>query len=785
MLSKKFPLTFRRCVLVLASSGFGLMSLAHAQEPEAMQSSEGAIALISQETLILDALRETVDRSQFELESVIETHDWSTEELIEFVRNKIAFEQYPGALRGARGTLMSRAGNSLDQALLLATLLKDVGEDARIVRGRLSPEQAIRLLAEMDRSPDSPPPADVEAWNQISQSELAEIDIDNSPQPDQDQDDQDVDVATDVARLLEIEVAKKAQLKTTGPTQDEVIEEARDYFWVEYRDSTTAAWTGVHPVFVEDVWNPGEIKAAEFYTSEIPSELNHQIRIAVFVERWELGNLIVDQVVPNWQRPVANILGHSFYFFNAPGNFNDDVLSGEYSQLLESSKLFVPVFAGQVVPGSRGFDIDGVPYDLMAQAGGGLGATALFQTAGAKTDAAAAALYNLDSEAPTGSQARYLTAQWIEYTLITPGGKETAARRFLFDRIGPTVRESGNADKLSLERAQPWQVFVSEEFMVAAGSYPGALTLNEYLSRRVGTNELLQTYIESARLSFQDFAEAEGGGSGPNTTTLLSLFQGFDNGIVEHLGAPTYRSGPTLLALHSSAVSPGKMRFSTDIISNGRRSKAWQNAPLARRDIILHGVWETVTERRALQLLGIPGMQVDTPLAAFLSSSGTNGVQLFSSASQLVGIGLSAEHWLQLQSDLDSGFWVATAIPAEGQPFSWWRFDPGSGTVVGMLYNGRGATATEYVTGLIGIAAGAMGALGIYSLGKCTFEKLGGQSSGAKVRPLECCLIDEWTEDGSFPETLAFKWAMSTDVLKRQVGMDEELCMGHVGSGNQ
>ncbi len=780
MITMRFTPWYFRWLSILAANCLFLTGISQAQAPSALENSQDALALVDQEASVLEALRATVDRGQFELESVIKAHDWSAEELIEFVRNDIAFEQYPGVLRGARGTLMSRAGNSLDQALLLATLLKPAGEDARIVRGNLNPEQAARLLAEMKRLPELPPPADLRRWNEISQGSKDLEGTSGSVTQGK-----DIDIATELAGLLKTALENTENQSPIGPTQAEILEEASDYFWLEYRDGTTGAWTAVHPAFIENPWKPGELKPVEFYASEIPQELNHKIRIAVFVERWELGTLVVEQVVPDWQRPVANILGRSLYFFNAPDKFSDKVLTGAYSDLLQASELFVPVLAGSVVAGSRGFDIDGVPYDLTALAGGGMGAAALFRTTGERTDAAAAALYNLDGEGSEESRSRYLTAQWIEYSLIDPSGQERAFRRFMFDRIGPTVRQAGGSDNPGLDRAEPWQVLVSEEFMVAAGSYPDALTLDEYLSRQVGTNQLLQTYLESAQLSFQDFAEAEGSDAGPNSTTLLALLREFDNGIVDQLGAPTYRSGPTVLALHSSAASPDRMKFSTDIISNERRSKAWNDAPLAQKDLILHGVWETVAEGLALQMLGIQGTRVETPLEAFSTIGDNNDVQFVSSPTQFSAIDLTPDQRLQLQSELDSGFWVAVHTPDEGQPFSWWRFDPATGTIVGMLYNGRGATATEYVIGLIGVAMGAIGALGIYSLGKCTFEKLGAQSAGAKVRPLECCLIDEYGDLPGFPETLAFKWAMSTDYLTRKVGMDEELCMGKVGSGAQ
>jgi transglutaminase-like putative cysteine protease len=46
------------------------------------------------------------------------------EAAFEFVRDKIALEPYPGVMKGARGTLVTRGGNAVDRALLLAAILK-------------------------------------------------------------------------------------------------------------------------------------------------------------------------------------------------------------------------------------------------------------------------------------------------------------------------------------------------------------------------------------------------------------------------------------------------------------------------------------------------------------------------------------------------------------------------------------------------------------------------------------------------------------------------------------
>ncbi|NCC33027.1 MAG: transglutaminase family protein, partial [Chloroflexia bacterium] len=68
--------------------------------------------------------------------------------IVAFV-NGLGFEPYLGSLRGARGTLWSAAGNSLDRTSLLIALLRASGVPARYRHGSLADERARELLASM------------------------------------------------------------------------------------------------------------------------------------------------------------------------------------------------------------------------------------------------------------------------------------------------------------------------------------------------------------------------------------------------------------------------------------------------------------------------------------------------------------------------------------------------------------------------------------------------------------------------------------------------------------
>jgi hypothetical protein len=74
-------------------------------------------------------------------------------QIFAFVRDKIVFQAYHGSVRGARGTLWSMGGNSLDRASLLIALLGAAGFSAQYVQGTITTAQEQTLLGSMFPSP--------------------------------------------------------------------------------------------------------------------------------------------------------------------------------------------------------------------------------------------------------------------------------------------------------------------------------------------------------------------------------------------------------------------------------------------------------------------------------------------------------------------------------------------------------------------------------------------------------------------------------------------------------
>jgi hypothetical protein len=70
-------------------------------------------------------------------------------QIYSFLHTQIGYNSYVGSLRGARGTLWSSAGNSLDDASLAVALMRASGIPAQYEQGTLSQSQAQQLILSM------------------------------------------------------------------------------------------------------------------------------------------------------------------------------------------------------------------------------------------------------------------------------------------------------------------------------------------------------------------------------------------------------------------------------------------------------------------------------------------------------------------------------------------------------------------------------------------------------------------------------------------------------------
>ena len=79
------------------------------------------------------------------IEDAAAAPDYDPERIFRYVADEVVYEPYAGVLRGALGTLESRAGNAADKSLLLAALLTAAQVPTRFVIGTLDDATADAL----------------------------------------------------------------------------------------------------------------------------------------------------------------------------------------------------------------------------------------------------------------------------------------------------------------------------------------------------------------------------------------------------------------------------------------------------------------------------------------------------------------------------------------------------------------------------------------------------------------------------------------------------------------
>lgn len=698
--------------------------------PEPVGLDEFVARVTSLEPALL-TLRDEIDRSLYDPVALNFALNFEPDALVAFVSEEIAFEQYPGALRGASGTLRGRAGNSLDQALLLTRLLEDAGYEWRIQRGTLDEAGARRLLAHMARPrPAAPPPGEINAleaavsalFSQKAGSATAGDDFLEALGAATAADDWEAIVAGDAAFIEDALNAARISLGD-GQALTALIAEARDYFWVEYRLDAFDAWRPAHPAFD----TPPEVDAAESYR-EIPAELYHRVQIAVFIEQKVGEELFVSPIVNTPEWPAAALAGRPLTFRNQPNNLDFDT---PVETLLQETGILLPQINGQNA--GNGFDLDGRVYDLFLLSQDKIGARELFQAVAGNVEGALGALGGLSEDgAPVEDpdDVFTLTAQWIEYTLIAPDGSRETHRRYLLDRIGPAQRAAGDATIPASDRGlavEGLSLLNDLTIVVQTGRYNVAYFVERWTARQQAEIELIRA-LDPAAPGFglpPDLAE--------RLVPLEDLLNDVAGAYPAENGRLLYTAEPNITIFERGLV-PGSERQlfeRVDVVNNTRRAIATADGEVAPApELALRaGIWDTHAER-ALVALGAHS-PTTSALARLRAATAAGDFVVVTPPVALTetGLALGPRTMESMARDLEDGFVLIVPIAAGPDPDdrAWWRVNPATGETLGVVTGGYGTVQTEY---LISFAA----TVGFSAAGTAACQAAGGSFA--------CCLAN-------------------------------------------
>lgn len=633
----------------------------------------------------MEKLYSSINRADFDLDALIERHAYDVGEIISFAREAIHFEQYPGLLRGAQGTLLSRAGNSLDQALLLATLLKNNGEEARILRTNLSPAQVQKLMPEIN--PYVQPIATLSPEVEATAATISGDQTWKLASPE---------MIGNILNSIISGLGKEGISLGDSSVQKGILEEARDYFWVEYRAGPSQPWISVHPVFTNTPGEFNKLQFTEVLGSNIAEDLQHRFRLQAFIEQKSGSRLLVHEIMEPWERPTANLTNKSLSFSTLPSGLTPDLLLSGWDEILAKSRFFIPSLNGKPAPGGKAFDLDGNAFSLDDMSKDAFGAAPLFQTVGGKTENAAGALGSLgngpDRESDVDLQT--LTAVWLEYTLIVPGEREHTIRRMLLDRLGPTAREKSDVFA-SGSTVDPRSVVSATSILVTGGEYSSNFLDEQFLKSMQYSHDLAAYLIaghgERKSLGKKSTILDSRGWTLPQLGLTAATQR-----LPLDVGSTVFRSAPGVIVVQYRLNDDDSLRGIVDIVTNSRRAMKMEKGVFTSlpQQIMAQGIWETIVEGVALTNLTGKPVQHALHRSALENSSYT----IISEPDQIVEHGWPQDIGVHMRDDLERGYTLVVPVahaPGPGHKLAWWRVDPRTGESLGIDSEGRGGVTLE------------------------------------------------------------------------------------------
>lgn len=368
---------------------------------------------------LLKRIADAPEPSIFSVEKTADEIGKDPEALFAYVHEHVRTQIYRGVLRGARGTLISGAGNSWDQAALLATMLRHEGRETRFARVHLTPELSAKIVDRMfadaarPRAPAAKPLQIPESLQNEGRATLTKIQADwHSAQSD-------VLQALDGANL---------PLGNAATTEQQLELEAADHLFVEYHEGNR--WIALDPVAEE---TPGaSVSPTAEYAPEIPDSFYHHVTIRVSMEERH-GQTLQQREVFRLPTTAAALSGAQVSLWHRL----DHNVTGAWRA--------TPVL-----------QIDGHTYAALTFSDAGI----IADKANSKEDrlaqaqqaisrvGQAAALFGDNKKpatTPAAAPQSTFTAEWLDVEFTDPAKHSESVRRELIDRIGPVARANNRA----------------------------------------------------------------------------------------------------------------------------------------------------------------------------------------------------------------------------------------------------------------------------------------------------------------------------------------------------
>jgi len=595
-----------------------------------------------------------------------------------FVRDEIHYESYVGVLRGAKGTLWARAGNSADQAVLLGDLLAASQIPYRFAIGQLDAVQAEGLAANLALTSD-------EANGHYNDATLAAflytMDLtelpESMPEPDAGQQavidrfDESSRLAVDLA-LASSETSRSAiadALASAGidlPPLDQpglTDRELNRHVWIQVSDGPN--WADYDPSLVVAGETSAPVTAAETLEA-LPDDWHHWIRITIAADEYAAGSV--------YRREAVSLVTASHSVIDVP-----IALSMASANEIAGLGLAInELFTGQTTIYPTIY-ADGVTADASQPLIFATDATSTQDVLGSGTPVVGA------GEGET-------VAVWLVVEITSPDESPVAIERALVDRVPVEDRASGTIVAANIAPIQTVPTGLGDD------------TLEQFNSLTVIHTDVarIAPAYAFARFRADDIFGALG--------TLGPALAGFRDllGVREEaaIGYWSYPSAPNITVFHAappSAESDGaKASLTADLVHRRRRSLPLMNvAPSTTvHPLVLSGVLDAVAE----QMLLAPETRGESPevssyatgpsISAIFEDAVASGVdvKVLTSATDLDEVEADAASQGYMTAALDAGLYVVVPeqpVERDGEPvLGWWIVDPVTGRTRDQLHNG-------------------------------------------------------------------------------------------------
>jgi len=657
--------------------------------------------------LTLKEIKSLIKRSEFELNPLLEALDFDGDEIAKFVASEIDFQQYPGVLRGAVGTLMSRAGNSADQALLLATLLNNAGYESRIARTTLDLATASQLISAMGA-----PRSRVDLFSDKGKSVNALqrlFELSGNKWPDKDDSDH-LQAESRYAQELTETIDRSGHqaiplLKHVGPRLDDaqsanrLLEEARDYYWVQWKVGPSSPWMDSHPAFdgrpVET-----ELKATSFYKDTLPPEIQTRLKIGLSIERVTGDKSETIVVAQSNDMPTANLVGAPITVAIVPNTLQSLPDIANITETLRNAQLWTPVI--NKVQGSLSFDLHG---NVVSPDAAAAPAAGLFQTMGQKMGSAAGGL---------GASLPEIGHVWLSYQLTRPGGSTKIYKTDLFAKHLLDVDPATDP-----EMTKKALLSSSHSIMVNTGRYGQGFILDKSLERVIETVKFISANAERKASGQwqQDVPKLHSSFIGQ-----YDMYSLIDSATSKETGQFSYRNGPSIITYSQFTSAQGTLKKVVNIVANPRMTyrKTDSGVTPYLKGNIVNGILESNLEEKMIASEEAGSWSAASTLEQHIRS--IDDITVIDNESDKILANLDETLAQSIASDLGAGYVVIIPTSMLEQSVKrpvWWRVNPESGETLAMMNSGYGVYLTEYQvvniigwSGFAGFWAGYLGCVG-------------------------------------------------------------------------